>query len=616
MNAARTELQKQKRAERAKLAKLQQEIADGRPPTLPDGKDEIYEWHPDIPDFAARIYRSGRGVWRLGYRTKAGDKRAETIGNMAVMPLQFAEKKARAILNEVHLHGRDPQAERRKLRLRPKRTVGELCNEYFDEMEGNPKMGFRTIRGYRGKANLYLDILRNMHFAELTPQDVATRVREISNQRKGDELDEHQQGVGGVGGPWAAAQFRAMLASVYKWALGVYPNEVKVNPVTGTWNPPRMASTGASFTMEELGAIWRGCETLDGRAVPRWRPGEHIDRPDNELISCEQAAHLTGLHSSVFHSAIKDGTLHYQHGVRRAASASRSTPYHGTYKWVYEAGPIDPDKLDAHPSGELSKGCLPRAAHLISVGDINRLLDTRPERSQQGDYAKVVRLLMLLGCRYSEIGGLRFSEVECDCAECQKRRRQFPFRVLHIPTVMPDGTRVPEGWDLRRIKSRAGKAKDLVLYLPQAALDIINSVPRRPGVDRLFGVADGSGASSNGGLKARLNAAIIENEGAPLRPDANGKPKWKHHWLRHSFETHLKEDLDAPDRVVAAMVNHVEGKAVSRVDAGYTHAEWLQQQKRYLDTWADMIRKAADRIEDDQSNVHHHQFQRAADDAS
>jgi integrase len=575
MNPARTDLQKQQRAQRAKLAKLQQEIADGRPPTLPDGKDEVFEWHPTIPDFAARIYRSGRGVWRLGYRTKAGQKRTETIGNMAVLPLVFAEKKARTILSEVQMHGRDPQAERRKLRLRPQRTVGQLCDEYFDEMAGNPQMSFRTIKGYRSVAKWYLDILRGMHFAELTPQDVATRVREISNQRSRDELDDHQTGLGGGdGGPWCAQQFRAMLSAVYKWALGVYPDEIKVNPVTGTWQPPRMKSTGQSFTMEELGTIWRACETLDSLAVPMSRngyavkPGEHVSGRDDELMSCREAARVTGLHQDVFRNATKDGKLRYQ------------------------VGRIETEKLGLRP------------AHLVSVGDVNRFLDTRPQRSQRGDYSKVVRLLMLLGTRYAEIGGLRWSEVQCDCAECHKRRRKFPFRFLHIPTVMPDGTRVPEGMDLRRLKSRGGKPKDLVLYLPQAALDIIDSVPRRPGCDLLFGPADGSGAPSNGTLKAALNAAIVENEGAPLRPDEHDVPKWKHHWLRHSFETHLKDDLECPSWIVAAMVNHV-AKDLSQSEGVYTHADYLQQQKRFLDIWANEIHKAADRIEDDQTNVHH-----------
>jgi hypothetical protein len=96
-------------------------------------------------------------------------------------------------------------------------------------------------------------------------------------------------------------------------------------------------------------------------------------------------------------------------------------------------------------------------------------------------------------------------------------------------------------------------------------------------------------------VKAALNKKIIEcNGGPPLRPDENGKPKWKHHWLRHSFETHLKEDddIECPPWIVAAMVNH-STKNLSAIEGIYTHADYLQQQKRYLDIWANHILNAA-----------------------
>ena len=48
-----------------------------------------------------------------------------------------------------------------------------------------------------------------------------------------------------------------------------------------------------------------------------------------------------------------------------------------------------------------------KTARLVSAGEINRYLDARPERSRRGDYAKIVRLLILLGCRFSEIAALR-----------------------------------------------------------------------------------------------------------------------------------------------------------------------------------------------------------------
>jgi site-specific DNA-cytosine methylase len=111
-----------------------------------------------------------------------------------------------------------------------------------------------------------------------------------------------------------------MLASVYKWALGVYPNEIKVNPVTGTWNPPRMKSTGQSFSMEELGAIWRACETLEANAPAMCRngqafkPGQRVDAPDDQVISCREAGRLTGFDSDVFCNAVKDGRLRGERG--------------------------------------------------------------------------------------------------------------------------------------------------------------------------------------------------------------------------------------------------------------------------------------------------------------
>jgi integrase len=143
-------------------------------------------------------------------------------------------------------------------------------------------------------------------------------------------------------------------------------------------------------------------------------------------MSCTEAGRLTGFDPDVFINAVKDGRLRGERG--QFVTKTRG----------------------AHP------------AYVVTVGDINRFLDSRPQRSQRGDYSKVIRLLMLLGARFGEIARLRWSDLECDCADCRKRRRKFAFRFLHIPTLLPEGT----------------KPKDLVLYLPQPALDIIDSVPR------------------------------------------------------------------------------------------------------------------------------------------
>jgi hypothetical protein len=88
MNAARTDLQKQIRAQRAELVRVQEAIADRRPLPLPDGKKEHHYKHPTIPSFYLRQYESGRGRCELQYRVKAtGEKRTLNCGEADVTTL-------------------------------------------------------------------------------------------------------------------------------------------------------------------------------------------------------------------------------------------------------------------------------------------------------------------------------------------------------------------------------------------------------------------------------------------------------------------------------------------------------------------------------------------------
>jgi integrase len=556
---------------RSELVKLQQAIAEGHPPKPPS--DGEFYWHPKFR-LALRLYNSGNGIWIVKYRNQRGLEKTHKIGSATVLNTTAAEDAAKKVLAQV-AQGKDPVGERQKLRAKTKITVGELCAQYIEDKRKDPAMGFRTVNGYASVAKHHLGALRGLQADELQPRSVVSRVREIAKDSS-----------------WAADTFRAMLASVYKWALTVHPDIIARNPVSGTWRPPRAASTGQALSMEELGAIWRGCELMEARSVPMCRNGHvmkplrRLDGADDTLIGIREAAKLTGFDHKTLRKAVIDGTL------------KREFPKPG-------------DCLSYHPPGR--HGPLP---HLTTVGGINRLLDARPERSQRGDYSKIVRLLILLGARFTEISGLRWSEVDLE------------RRLLHIRTVPQDA---PLGH--RRIKSRGGKPKDLVLYLPQAAVDIINAVERRPGCDRLFALA-------NGQLKAELDDMICMTEGGDpdawvawrklIRPiqkrkrgDAYGVQTWavehvlktpegrelysrlvprpwRHHWLRHSFTTHLK-DMGIAPHLVEAMTNHVmKGEAKT-----YTHTNFLSQQKPVLDAWARRIRNAADRVveEEPRSNV-------------
>jgi integrase len=126
-------------------------------------------------------------------------------------------------------------------------------------------------------------------------------------------------------------------------------------------------------------------------------------------------------------------------------------------------------------------------------------------RSPQFEYSIVIRLLILLGGRYSEMGGLRWSELE-----------KLDAGILHIKTKTAEGH--------RRIKSKHGKKKDLTIYLPQVAIDLIKSVPETPGRDCLFGngrteltsTGKTPGLLQPSLIKEQLDELIAQIDGAPL----------------------------------------------------------------------------------------------------
>ena len=469
---------------RAELVKLQQAIAEGRAPTPPS--DGEFYWHPKMR-LGLRLYNSRRGTWLVKYRNERGLEKTHKIGDAAVLNVTFAEAAARKVLGRV-AHGEDPQGDRQAARARPTKTVGALCDEFFQEARAGhtrTQYAHSTLRGYVNAARLHLGVLRGMQADELDAQAVVNRIREINKQH----------------GAYSANHFRALLASVYNWARTVYPKTIVLNPVTGTWRPNQPESTGQALSIEQLGAIWRGCEMLAAMAVPMcrnghvWKPLRHIDGPADKLYSCNAVGRLTGLNIKTVRKALDDGILR---GAR-------------------------PQIV---PKGQW------KTARLVSAGEINRYLDARPERSRRGDYAKIVRLLILLGCRFSEIAALRRSEFDLD------------KRFLHIKTKLPDKR--------RRIKSRGGKPKDLVLYLPQAAIDIIASVEGDR--EMLFGSVE-NGMLSNGDTKDDLDDIICSNEG--------GDPQALRDWRKMILATSRQLELHhRSPKVMEAVLKTAEGRAL------------------------------------------------------
>jgi integrase len=126
------------------------------------------------------------------------------------------------------------------------------------------------------------------------------------------------------------------------------------------------------------------------------------------------------------------------------------------------------------------------------------------------DFGKIIKLLILTGCRRDEIGSLKWSEIDDG--------------VLTIPAA----------------RSKNRKAHSLTL--PPLALDILKSIPRREGRDYVFG-------RSGQGFQ-RWSAYTTA-----LREQLGEMPAWTLHDLRRTFRTGLGR-LGIPSHVAELAINH------------------------------------------------------------
>jgi integrase len=598
-----------KRVTRAELIKLQQTVAQKQAPKPPI---DTKFWHPDTSlHLHLRLYPSGRGAWFTNYDTPRRRGRSWKIGDAAVINTTSAENQAKKIQARVQL-GEDPQEERKELRDRPRLTVRALCRQFFDEVHKDPNFSPKTEKGYRNIEKNHLGALGDLMFEELCSRqnEIVTHVRKLSAEVSAG----------------CASALRTMLGSTYKWAMTVYPDNIPRNPVTGTWLPDyKVQKHGQALTMEQLGAVWRACEAMERDAVPTYR-GNALGatltgrvEPSAPFVSAREAAKILGMGRKDLLNKVHDGRLDIKVIVRTPKKATHYTAPLGerggrklkmTPQQRQEAaqrladGERQADVARAYGVDQgtirnLARELLPtrdfknRPHYLFAAEDLKRLTEHRfnAMRSVDLEYSVLVRLMILFGSRYGEMGRLAWSEIDLEKG------------VLHIPTLNPDGS--------RRLKSNRGALRDLTIYMPQPAIDLIKKIPRRPGRDFLFGIGP-NGLTENDIQKKTLDAIILKNEGAPIvhrSIGSDGKERedyWTLHWLRHSFSTRLDEEMGVDLRIIRAITNHLSRKQKDRMWGGenepgqhkrYTHSKYPAQQLQALTAWAQAVLDAAHRVE-------------------
>jgi integrase len=193
------------------------------------------------------------------------------------------------------------------------------------------------------------------------------------------------------------------------------------------------------------------------------------------------------------------------HSAHTAAAARRTVS--AFFRWTMEEGWVAANPV----IGTRKPAALESRDHVLTNAELAAVWNACGD----DEYGRIIRLLVLLGSRRQEVGGMRWSELDLD------------------------GT-----WTLPKGRSKNGRAHTIVL--PPTALAIIKSVPRTDR-DHLFGDRAGSGFTSWSHGKVDLDRRLA------------GKVKpWRVHDIRRTVATGMA-DIGVEPFHVEACLNHFSG---------------------------------------------------------
>jgi len=166
----------------------------------------------------------------------------------------------------------------------------------------------------------------------------------------------------------------------------------------------------------------------------------------------------------------------------------------------------------------------------------------------------LTRVLLLTAARRSEVGEMRWSELDLDA----------------------------KVWRLPGERSKNHRAHELPLS--DAIVDILQQLPRIEASDFVFTTNGVRPATSFGGAKRRVHQRMEATLGESV-------PSWSYHDLRRSAASHMAS-LGIGPHVVEAILNHKSG-VIRGVAAIYNKYQYQPEQRAALEAWSRRVREIA-----------------------
>jgi integrase len=175
------------------------------------------------------------------------------------------------------------------------------------------------------------------------------------------------------------------------------------------------------------------------------------------------------------------------------------------------------------------------------------------EACRQDDLGRIVKLLILTGCRRQEIGSMKWPEID------------FEKRTLTLPA--------------ERVKNK----RTHLLPLTDIALEVLRSIPRRLTTESVFGLYR---VGAKGGFSdwTRKMAALEERSGVK---------DWRLHDVRRTVATGLA-DLGVQPHIIEQILNH-QGGHKAGVAGIYNRSAYEAEVRAALTKWADHVREIVEK---------------------